>query len=306
MEGQLNELLEDFPDDGLKRLRALKANYESQVGKIVTANNDIAALIATQADLEADMEDALLQDDLHYEFLAKIDENLQNRSKLDVKPNASSGSGSVGEHVKTPKIELKSFDGNILNWQSWWDQYEAAVHNQPKMAAVNKFCYLKRLLCSSAEECISGLSLTNENYSKAVQLLKERYGNKQILINAYIQKFESLRIVKSMNKVKELRILYDSVVSTIRNLEVLEVDAAKYGSFLVPLLSTRLPEELKMVMSREFKNEVWEMTEMMKIFKDELEAKERCTMPSSNNDDNALDEEYSTLNLHSQQRRLEG
>ena len=310
LEGQLNDVLDNFPEDGVKKLRALKANYESQVGKIATASSDIAGLITVEADLAADMEAALLEEDLHYEVLAKIDENLQERLKPDVKPTvptgAAGGSGSVGEYVKTPKIDLKSFDGNILNWQSWWDQYEAAVHNQPKMAAVNKFCYLKRLLCSSAEECISGLSLTNENYPKAIELLKERYGNKQILINAYIQKFENLRVVKSMNKVKELRFLYDSVVSTIRNLEILEVDADKYGSFLVPLLSTRLPEELKMVMSREFKNAVWEITEMMRIFKDELEAKERCTMPSSNNDDDPSDDGYSTLNLHTQQRRGKG
>ena len=61
-----------------------------------------------------------------------------------------------------------------------------------------------------------------------------------------------------------------------------------------------------MVMSREFKNAVWEITEMMRIFKDELEAKERCTMPSSNNDDDPSDDGYSTLNLHTQQRRGKG
>ena len=306
LEGQLDGLLENFPADGLKKLKALKANYESQIGKIATANNDIAELLDTQDDLEKDMSDALVLDDIHYEFLAKVDEKLQEKSAPDVKPDVSKpeSSGSVGDHhVKTPKLDLKSFDGDVLKWQSWWDQYEAAVHNQPKMANVNKFCHLQRLLGTSAEECIAGLALTNENYPEAIKLLKDRYGNKQVLINVYVQNFEGLRRVTTMNKVKDLRSLHDAVVSTIRNLEVLNVEADTYGSFLVPILSKKLPEELRMFMSREFKNDVWSIDAMMKIFKDELEAKERCTMslPSSKED---FDDEnpYSTSNLHSQQR----
>jgi len=36
--------------------------------------------------------------------------------------------------VKLPELEVSSFDGNILNWTSFWEQFCVAVHNQPKLS----------------------------------------------------------------------------------------------------------------------------------------------------------------------------
>lgn len=118
------------------------------------------------------------------------------------------------------------------------------MHNPPGLSDVDKFTYLKSLLSSSAEECISGLALTRENYTEAVGLLQERFGNKQLLINAYMESFVSLQKVKSVNQVGELRVIYDQVESTVRNLKMLNIETETYGSFLVPVLTQKLPNEL--------------------------------------------------------------
>ena len=314
VEGQIDGLLADFPADGATKLKSLRLNYETQLKKVSDANDDVLALITTEEDLKADMEDSLLLEDVFYGYLTKIEVKLAELSLVDSKPTpkdskadtkTATSSTSFEETVKTPKIEPPSFDGNIMNWQSWWDQYEAAVHKQPKLSDVNKFVYLKRLLNTKAQECISGLSLTNENYTEAIDLLKERYGNKQLLINAYIENFENLQVVRSMSQVAKLRTLYDAVESTIRNLKTLKVDATTYGGFLSPLLSKKLPSELKMIMSRKFKNDVWDIKQMMDMFKEELEAKERCSFnaKSEKKEDVTSDDElsYSTSNLHVQQ-----
>ena len=41
-------------------------------------------------------------------------------------------------------------------------------------------------------EAISGLALTNQNYLEAVELLKQRYGNPQLLIHTYMEQFVKL------------------------------------------------------------------------------------------------------------------
>ena len=134
--------------------------------------------------------------------------------------------------VKLRKLELKPFDGNILNWQKFCDQFESSVHNQPHLSDIDKFSYLKTLLTSAAAACISGLALTRDNYAKAIELLRERFGNKQLLINAYMESLTKLPRAKSMNQVIELRNIYDQLESTVRNLKTLNIETQTYGSFL--------------------------------------------------------------------------
>ena len=236
--------------------------------------------------------------------MAKIENRLAQELKPEVKPALLNPSPSSSQsvvspptvNVKLPRIEPRAFDGNILNWQPFWDQYESSIHNQAGLSDVDKFSYLKGLLSSSAEECIAGLAITKENYKQAITLLSERFGNKQLLINAYIENFENLRAVKSINQVGELRAMYDQIESTVRNLKMLDVDSNTYGCFLAPLLTKRLPNELKMIMSCSFKNDVWDFSEMMTMFKEELEAKERCAFtPTSESLSDK--EQYSTANL---------
>ena len=46
--------------------------------------------------------------------------------------------------------------------------------------------YLINLVTGEAEETIRGLALTDENYSVALKLLQERYGDEQYLVSSYM------------------------------------------------------------------------------------------------------------------------
>ena len=80
--------------------------------------------------------------------------------------------------VILPKLELKPFDGDIINSKPFWDQFNASIHSNNIISKIGKFSYLKTLLNEGASGCISGLTLTTENYDKAVKILEERFGNK--------------------------------------------------------------------------------------------------------------------------------
>ena len=96
------------------------------------------------------------------------------------------------------------------------------------ISPVDKFAYLQSFLSLSASECISGLTTTAENYNEAVELLKQRYGNTQVLINAHMQQSVSFPVIKSVNDVKGLRKLYEKVENSVRNLITLDVDLSFY------------------------------------------------------------------------------
>ena len=76
---------------------------------------------------------------------------------------------------------------------------------------IMKFNYLRSLLDGDAAVIISGLALTSENYGEAVKLLRSRYGNKQVLISAHMDKLLNLSPVSFCNDVKRLRELYDVI-----------------------------------------------------------------------------------------------
>ena len=107
--------------------------------------------------------------------------------------------------VKLPKLELSKFDGDIINWQGFWDQFLIAIHENDSLADIDKFSYLKSFLSDSALQSINGLSLNATNYKEAIEILHERYGNKQVLISAHMQKLEKLPTIKSFNDISELR-----------------------------------------------------------------------------------------------------
>ena len=56
----------------------------------------------------------------------------------------------------------------------------------------DKYNYLKSQLQNDAKEVISGLEMTDANYDIAVDLLHERYGKKQLIINTHYAKLKEM------------------------------------------------------------------------------------------------------------------
>ena len=69
-----------------------------------------------------------------------------------------------------------------------------------------------------ARNTISGLSPTSLNYREAIDILKQWYGNTQVLISSYMKKFVLLPKIVSDNDVKGLRKILDQVEFSVLNL----------------------------------------------------------------------------------------
>ena len=110
---------------------------------------------------------------------------------------------------------------------------------------------------------ISGLTLTSDNYQEAVQVLKDRFGNEQVLISAHMESLLKINKIKSVDNIKGLRMLYNHVENCMRNLKSLKLDTSGYGSLLIPILKDRLPDEINMIISRQFCGKVWNLDKVM-------------------------------------------
>ena len=68
---------------------------------------------------------------------------------------------------------------------------------------------------------------------------------------------------------------YNKVEITICNLKSLNIEPSAYGSLLVPVLTSKLPTDLRTLFIQKFSDRVWELDEPLTLFRNELEAKER-------------------------------
>ena len=58
-----------------------------------------------------------------------------------------------------------------------------------------------------------------------------------------------------------------------------------YGSLLIPSLTEKLPDDLRLRIARKLDNDVWELSEILNLVKNELEAKERSSFMLSHTSD---------------------
>ena len=110
---------------------------------------------------------------------------------------------------RLPKVELKTFASQIVKWQEFWDTFEGTIHKNPSLQSIEKFNYLRVQLANEALQSIEGLELTNTNYEAATNLLKERYGNNQLIVDAHDTKL--IEMPPASNKTTLLRAMYDAI-----------------------------------------------------------------------------------------------
>ena len=208
--------------------------------------------------------------------------SLSSSNTESAKISSSANTSTPTIKAKLPKLTLRKLSGDPKSWQSFWDSFEAAVRNNSGVSKIDKFNYLKSLVEGNAASAIDGFALTADNYESAVKLLKDRFADLQIIISSHMEELLNLPAVSDIHKVSKIRQLYDSIETHIRSLRNLGIDSNSYGSLLVPLIVSKLPEEMRLIVARNLEKNEWNIDKLLCKFKLELEARERCnTIPES-------------------------
>ena len=111
-----------------------------------------------------------------------------------------------------------------MRWSAFWDLFNSAIHTNDRLSEIDKFNYLRSLLEGAAYDAISGLALSAANYGEAVEILKKRFGNRQLIISKHMESLLSVNAVTSDNHLRDLRWLYDQSEANIRSLKALGVE----------------------------------------------------------------------------------
>ena len=83
--------------------------------------------------------------------------------------------------------------------------------------------------------------------------------------------------IVSQHNLKGLRHLFDLIESHVRGLKLLRVSPDSCGALLSSvLLLSKLPHELRLIVSRKTSDDEWNLDNLMKEIEQEIEARERA------------------------------
>ena len=180
--------------------------------------------------------------------------------------------------VKLPKLDLCIFNGNKLKWSEFWDAFECTVHKNQKLTNIEKFSYLLSKLRDEAKLAVTGISLSNDNYNVAIRILKERFGNKQEIVDLHYKAL--LNVHSASNKAQSLRPFVNEIEKHLRSLEAL--DQSVEQQVFVSIIRSKLPEEvLKHLELKKGSQEDWSIVKLREHLFEYINACEKAEINNS-------------------------
>ncbi|CAG9136384.1 unnamed protein product [Plutella xylostella] len=142
--------------------------------------------------------------------------------------------------VKLPQLELPRFDGDVRQWPAFKNIFYASV-DSADLPTVNKLQYLKSALTGEAAGLVNSLLITEENYTKALDILNKRYENKTLIVNFHLKAMLNFTSISKFNLKEFLVILQQSLDS----LKAIHLPVDKWDTLLVFLISQKLDNSLR-------------------------------------------------------------
>ena len=218
------------------------------------------------------------QEDIHHDVTEhrssrSTHNQLQSSHQTSDVPNTSHTEPSEPQYgnnsaVRLPRLDLPTFSGNALEWQSFWDGFDAAVNSNPAISSVQKLNYLRSQLRGDASHVIAGFSLTNASYEHSVTLLKNRYGQPQKLITAHMQAL--LDLPNPSNTLSGLQSFHDAIERHMRSLSTLGKSVNSYGDLPVPIILNKLPQKTRKNIVREYDSNEWNLNDLQQAIRKEV------------------------------------
>ena len=157
LETEIQALLRRFDiqnEEHRDELRAYKTKYQSKIEEIKTVDSKILNFLS-QEEYEHELTKNVIREGAFIDVMTKIDRvltkiyNLEtnNSEHFSVRQTTSNHTRSPSNStetvkVKLRKLELKPFDGNILNRQPFWDSFQSSIDSYSNISPVDKFAYL--------------------------------------------------------------------------------------------------------------------------------------------------------------------
>ena len=213
-----------------RRAKILNTEFKSHQLSIIDFTDDDDALTAEQQELD--------------DHDVRVSELMIRSQRLvsTLSPTATDGLRRTLtrrlERLRQKNLKAPTFDGDLLKWNSFWDQFHVSIHNCADLTNAEKMVYLQNALKdNTAKRTIEGLTKSREHYEEAVKCLQTRYDRPRMVHQAHVRRIVDAPSLRDGTG-KELRTLHDTVVQHLRALKALGHEPSK--QFITSLLELKL------------------------------------------------------------------
>ena len=220
---ELEKIMEDVAgleaETGMDRclLRQLEKRIDGLMSELADVSRDILLL-------DRGSEELLEQGSSIKKALYAMDLKVKRLLYEQTSSPKLSGVRHATTGLKLPKISIRTFDGSIMNWSSFWEQFEVSIHKKENLEDVEKLAYLREALkYGSAKLVIQGLSQMAGNYAEAIKCLQECYNRPQLIHQAHVHAILEAPPLKN-GSTKELCRLHDTLNQHLRALKAMKHD----------------------------------------------------------------------------------
>ncbi|KAG8196252.1 hypothetical protein JTE90_023808 [Oedothorax gibbosus] len=137
-----------------------------------------------------------------------------------------------------PAINIPTFSGNYIEWNSFKDLYTSSVHENEVLTDIQKFHYLKGLL-----------KVSESTYKEAFDKLVERFDRKKIIVSSLVKTFMEQPAVSAADE-KSLRNIADTADEVLRSLRAISEEATSRDPWLIHILLEKVDPETRLQWSQ--------------------------------------------------------
>ncbi|XP_060861782.1 uncharacterized protein LOC132938783 [Metopolophium dirhodum] len=185
---------------------------------------------------EKEEEERALFERNYFETRSQMQEIINTRSSSStVGPNTSFGSSSNTNRVRLAPIPLPTFNGDIENWEAFYDVFRALVHNDEGLTSVQKLYYLRSCLSGPALDIVSSIPMVDGNYEVFTERLKQRYDNRSLVIQTHIRALLDAPRVDTAT-IEALQLLHSHIGSHVAALKALGQPIEQWDAWLVTII----------------------------------------------------------------------
>lgn len=213
----------------LTRLETLTTEFNMYQNKILDLDKG-----------EENEEERLLIEDLTLTLIAKMEDLIATHAPAEIVNTTNSSHASIGDSLRLPTIQLPSFNGNLEDWPSFFDTFNALIHNNNSLNDVQRLHYLKTTVCGSAADIIKNFTITSENYQAAYDELVRQYENKGLTIQTHVRALLLQSPKVTSPSASDLRKLHHHIASHVRALKALGQPVQHWDAWLVTLVCIQL------------------------------------------------------------------
>ncbi|XP_061728871.1 uncharacterized protein LOC133533829 [Cydia pomonella] len=186
-------------------------------------------------------EDYYIHEDLYFCLSGDIKDMLSSFSSGKCNHTATDSS-ITGDKVKLPRVQPPVFSGSYEDWPTFQDIFESLIHNNSSLTNVVKLHFLKNSVSGEAQALLKHIQVTDANYEEAWKTLKNRYGNKRIIVNAIMKRLFSQKKLYSQTA-NQIKSLLDTTTECLNSLSNLKVSVESWDPMIVHLIVSKLDTE---------------------------------------------------------------